>query len=105
MEIKTIRPVEEFIASLDGKAIAKVLKSIRLLGEFGHMLSMPQSRKVADQLFELRIRGGQEVRIFYTFYEYQACLLHGFIKKSQKTPKKELEVALKRKRLLTMYNL
>ncbi|MBI3952491.1 MAG: type II toxin-antitoxin system RelE/ParE family toxin [Candidatus Doudnabacteria bacterium] len=49
----------------------------------------------------LRIRGQQEVRIFYCFHENSACLLSGFIKQSQKMPKKDLEKALDKFRSLT----
>jgi len=55
---------------------------------------MPYSKKLSSQLFELRIRGSQEVRIFYTFHQDQAILFHCFIKKTQKTPKRELETTL-----------
>ncbi|MBI3627133.1 MAG: type II toxin-antitoxin system RelE/ParE family toxin [Candidatus Sungbacteria bacterium] len=49
------------------------------------------SPKVHTKLFELRIHGKQEVRIFYTFHRDEAVLLHGFVKKSKRIPK--LEVA------------
>ncbi|MHA1658559.1 MAG: type II toxin-antitoxin system RelE/ParE family toxin [Promethearchaeota archaeon] len=50
----------------------------------------------AVRLFELRIRGKQEVRIFYTFHKSQIILFHGFVKKSQKIPKKEIRVAFQK---------
>mgnify|MGYP000663425715 CR=1 FL=1 len=51
-------------------------------------------KKIKDKLFELRILGKIEVRIFYMFNKSKIILLHGFIKKSQKIPKKELRYAL-----------
>ena len=86
----------KFIASLEKSTGPKVVRSIELLEEFGPELGMPHSRKVRDNIFELRIRGIQEVRIFYTFHKDSIILLHGFVKKSQKTPKKELDLALRR---------
>ncbi len=92
--------VEQFVSLLDKHSAAKTLRTIDLLEEFGHKLSMPHSKKVAERLFELRVRGKQEIRIFYTFYKGGVYLLCGFIKKTQKIPKGKLERAiLKLKRL------
>ncbi len=93
--------VEKFVQSLEKSTIAKVLRTIDLLKEFGPKLGMPHSKKVKKNLFELRIRGAQEVRIFYAFHKNSAVLLHGFIKKSQKISKRELLTALQRLRGLT----
>lgn len=93
--------VEKFISSLEKQTIAKVLRTIDLLEEFGHKLGMPHSKKVTKELFELRVRGQQEVRIFYVFYRDTLYLVHGFIKKSQKTPQKELGTALGKLKGLT----
>jgi len=88
--------VERFIQSFDDITGPKVVRAIELLGEFGPRLGMPHSKKIEDHIFELRVRGIQEVRIFYTFHEHSIVLLHGFIKKSQKIPKKEIEIAVER---------
>ena len=88
--------VEKFIKSLEESTIAKVLRTIELLEEYGPQLAMPHSKKIENNLFELRIRGQQEIRIFYTFHKSSAILLHGFVKKSEKTPKKEIKTALQR---------
>jgi len=68
-------------------------------------LTMPHSKQMPGNLFELRMRGHQEVRIFYCFHKGTICLLHGFIKKSQKTPGKELRRAQAKRKALTYYNL
>lgn len=88
--------IEKFIAGLEKMTIAKVLHTIDLLVKFGSNLGMPHAKKICDGVFELRIRGNQEVRIFYTFHRSNIIVLHGFVKKTQKLPKKELEIALKR---------
>ena len=77
--------IEDFIQSLPHKTSAKIIRSIELLEQFGSLLRLPHSKKISTQLFELRIRGQQEVRIIYTFSKNQAILIHGFIKKSQIT--------------------
>lgn len=63
---------------------------------FGHTLGLPHSKKVHAKLFELRSRGKQEVRIFYAFHKDAAVLLHGFVKKSRRIPKKEIRTALQK---------
>ena len=80
-----------FLLSLDDKTVAKILGDLELLDELGHLLKPPKSKKVAKNLYELRILGNLSVRIFYTFYKDQILILHAFIKKSQKTPKQELK--------------
>ena len=85
--------IEVFINKLEKQTIAKVLRMIDLLERFGHKLGMPHSKNIEHKLFELRIRGHQEIRLIYTFHNNTAVILHGFVKKSKKMPKKELATA------------
>ncbi len=93
MQITLLDSVETFIESLQPKEIAKVIKTIELLEEFGNDLGMPHSKYLENGLLELRIRGKREIRILYCFHKNSAFLLHAFIKKTQKTPEKELTTA------------
>jgi phage-related protein len=93
--------IEQFILSLEKSNIARTLRMIDLLEEFGYKLGMPHGKKVDKNLFELRISSTQEIRIFYTFHKNIVVLLHGFVKKSQKIPKRELLTALRRLKVLT----
>ncbi len=90
MQIILLDSVEVFLESLSEKEIAKVVRTIELLEEFGNNLGLPHSRHMSDGLLELRIRGTREIRIFYCFHKKQAVLLHACIKKTQKTLGKEL---------------
>ncbi len=83
--------IERLIASLEEKTIARVLRTLDLLERFGNRLGPPHSKKIEKNLFELRIRGRQEMRIFYTFHRGEVMLLHAFMKKSQRIPRKEIE--------------
>ena len=85
--------VEKLITSFEEPTIARVLRILDLLEIFGNRLGLPHSKKIEKNLFELRIRGKQEVRIFYTFHKGEVVLLHGFVKKSQRIPQKELGTA------------
>ena len=91
---------KKLIKSLQKPTIAKVLCTIDLLEQFGQKLGPPHTKKISAHLFELRVSGKQEVRIFYSFHKSQILLLHGFVKKSQKIPQKEIKIA--RQKLKTL---
>lgn len=93
--------VEEFIKSLDKPTISKFSHSFDLLEKHGPILGMPQSRKLTKDLYELRIRGKHEVRIIYCFIGKEIYLLHGFKKKTERTPTKEITIAQQRFDTLT----
>lgn len=70
MEIRFLDiSLEKFIKSLQKPTIAKVLRTLDLLEKFGQKLGPPHATKISVRLFELRISGKQEARIFYTFYK------------------------------------
>ena len=101
MEIRFFHDdVEKFIRGLEKPTIAKVLRTIDLLETFGHKLGMPHSKAIGGELFELRVRGRQEVRLIYTFHRSTVVILHGFLKKSDKIPQNVLAVAITRKTTL-----
>jgi phage-related protein len=91
-------PVFEFIESLSEKAQAKVFRTIDLLAEYGLQLREPHVKKLTGtSLWELRVLGEDSIRVFYIVAENsQLLMLHGFKKKSQKTPKNEIKIALNR---------
>lgn len=90
-------PVIEFLEELDPKMEQKMLRSIQALKELGINLRMPLSEALGDGIFELRAKVGTNIsRVLYFFIiGNQAVLTHGFIKKTQKTPAKEIERAKK----------
>lgn len=71
-----------------------------LLEEFGLDLRMPHSRAMGRGLFELRPRGREGIaRVFYCMkVGKRIVVLHSFVKKTQETPKRELEIARRRQR-------
>ena len=92
-------PVYDFLSDLPLKLKAKAVKEIELLEEFGNQLTMPYSKNMQDGIYELRIQVANNLaRIFYFFFLNDDIILtNGFIKKTQKTPPSELELALKYK--------
>ena len=93
------KPVSDFLNSLDKKMLAKSLHSIAILEEFGNALREPHSKPMGDGLFELRIKFSSDIsRIFYFFVvDNKIILTNGFVKKTMKTPKAELDLARKYK--------
>lgn len=90
------KPIKDFIKSLSYEIGPKVVRGIDLLEKFGNLLGMPHSKRIGPNIYELRIRGKEEIRIFYTFKKNNIYLLHAFQKKTQKIPRKEFETAIKR---------
>lgn len=88
--------IKDSFYSQDRNPLDKCLRLVDLLKMFGNRLKMPYSKKIATNLYELRVRGQQEVRILYCFHKDRAVIVHHFIKKSQKTPRKEIKLALNR---------
>lgn len=96
------KPVDEFIKKQQPQARSKIAHNIRLLRQYGNMLGLPHSKALGDGLYELRIRGKEELRVFYCFVQQKTIyLLHACKKQKQQTPKKDLALALFRMKELT----
>lgn len=94
------KPVEEFIKNQQPQAQAKILHHLNLLQQYGLHLGMPHSKILGSGIYELRIRGKEELRIFYCISKSTIYLLHAFKKQSEKTPARELSVAIERSRIV-----
>ena len=79
-----------FLTKLVGRDIQKV--------EFGWPLGMPYCRSLGNGLWEVRsdLTGGKIARVIFAVVGERMVLLHGFLKKTQKTPTQDLQLALKR---------
>lgn len=93
-------PVREWLKSLpyeEKKIIGQDIKTI----QFGWPLGMPLVRKLDKNIWEVRSNLPNRIaRILFTISGDKMVLLHGFIKKSQKTPANDLELAKHRLKLL-----
>lgn len=89
--------VKNFLDSQDQSTRSEYERLAALLIQYGPALHFPYSRKLTDNLFELRSHGDTKIRIIYTRINESYILLHAFKKKTQKTPRKEIEVANKRR--------
>ena len=90
--------VQDFVDGMPMGIKASYAKLTELLSEFGMDLRMPHSRPMGDGLFELRPKGKEGIgRVFYCMLiSKRIVMLHGFIKKTEETPRKELNIAQRR---------
>lgn len=94
-------PVREWLKQLEPSERKIVGADIKTV-EYGWPIGMPTCRSMGKGLYEVRssLPNGKIARVLFCVLGNQMILLHGFIKKTQKTPPKELDLALKRKRIL-----
>ncbi len=90
-------PVRVWLQALnkqDKKSIGGDIKTV----QYGWPIGMPVVRKMDSGLWEIRCRLDKRIaRILFTLKGKQMVLLHGFIKKSRKTPQADLQLAIDRK--------
>lgn len=92
-------PVREWIKSFrrDDKAIiGKAISEV----QWGWPLGMPLVRKMEKDLWEVRVNisDGRIARVLFTIFNEDMLLLHGFVKKTPKTPSGELDIARERRK-------
>lgn len=92
-------PVREWLKAL-GDDDRRIVGQDIATAEFGWPVGMPVCRSLGKGLYEIRsdISRGRITRVFFCVADEQMVLLHSFVKKTQKTPKADLERALKRKK-------
>ncbi|MCM1330178.1 MAG: type II toxin-antitoxin system RelE/ParE family toxin [Ruminococcus sp.] len=95
--------VEDFIRELAQKSAAsktdrinftKILSYLNSLSTYGTRIGTPVVKHISDDIWELRPLSN---RIFFFYWkDNKFVLLHHFVKKSQKTPKREIDIAKQR---------
>ena len=90
--------LEEQILNLPDGLLARYLRLTDLMLEFGSNPGLPHTKPIESNLFELRVKSKEGIAMvfFCTKIGKKIIMLHSFIKKSQKTPKKELKIAKSR---------
>lgn len=99
--VKYHEKLEEWLDALPVEIKAKILRIVEMLVRYEpHNIKEPYVKSVKGykKLFEIRAKGKDGIaRVFYfTMSGKRIILIHGFIKKTTKTPKKEINIALKR---------
>lgn len=93
------RPVREWLLDLtkdDRRTIGTDIQKV----EFGWPIGMPYCRSLGHGLWEVRsdLTGGRIARVIFCITGGEMILLHGFVKKTQKTPPQEIALAIRRRR-------
>ena len=92
--------VEAETFALPPKILAKMLHIFELIEMVGAQLGEPYTKPLNNGLFEVRAKAQEGIgRSIYCYQKGQKIIiLHTFVKKDQKTPKRDIEIALKRKK-------
>jgi phage-related protein len=91
-------PIAEFLDSLPVHVRAKAVRLFELLARYGVLLKEPYTKHIKGKIRELCItdRTGAVRILYFSFTDGRFILLHGFIKKTDKTPAREIQIAEKR---------
>ena len=91
------RVKKETLAFPEG-ILADFLRIVEMIEDFGPALGEPYTKPFGEGLFEIRAHGKEGIgrSFFCTVRGREVIILHSFIKKSQKTPQKELKIARER---------
>jgi phage-related protein len=89
--------IESDILKLPAAFLARFLRYAERMELYGPDLGMPHTKAMGGGLFELRLKASGIARVFYcTMIGEHIVILHHFVKKTKKTPAKELSIARKR---------
>lgn len=90
--------VKRDILALPKEFLAEFLAIQKIMGDKGPNLGMPYTRAMGEGLFEIRLDAKDGIaRVFYcTIEKHEILVLHSFIKKTRRTPDRELQLARKR---------
>ncbi|MBD3799766.1 type II toxin-antitoxin system RelE/ParE family toxin [Sulfuricurvum sp.] len=90
-------PVREWLKSLSAEDRQNIGNDIKTV-EYGWPIGMPVARPLGNKLYEVRssISDKRIARVIFTIIDHYMVLLNGFVKKTQQTPKEEIDLALKR---------
>jgi phage-related protein len=94
------RKVEQEVLDFPQGILANLLHILEMIEEFGPNLGKPYTAPMGRGLFEIRANGKEGIgrSLFCTKKGKEIVILHSFVKKSQKTPKQDLDLARKRQR-------
>ena len=95
-------PVRDWLKTLD-TLDRKIVGQDIAIAEFGWPVCMPVCRSLGNGLYEIRsdLASHRIARVIFCVEQQQMVLLHSFIKKTPKTPKPDLDLALKRRKEVT----
>ncbi len=92
------KQVRDEISNLPIGILAKYARLTTMMESYGPNIGMPHTRHMGKGLIEMRLKANEGIaRIFYaTIVQNEIVILHSIIRKTDKTPKKDLDLAYKR---------
>lgn len=88
-----VKKVREFIDKQPDEVQAEYVKIVEILEAEGRLIE-PFGKKLDRDLFEIRVRRGNQIRVLYFYFAEDMVIgVHGFVKKTQKTPPNEIKQA------------
>ena len=96
-------PVEEWLSTIPKTAFTKLVRNMKLLKEFNLTLKEPYVKPLGDKLYEIRAKDTNGIYrvIYFAYTGKRFIMLHGFTKKTQKTPSRDLKLSKKRMEEIT----
>lgn len=97
--VETLAPVDVEIAALPPGLRARILRLLKVIDSFGlDQLREPHAKHLEGKLWELRAKAGEGIALalYVTMTGQRVVVLHVFEKKTQKTPRRAIEIALDR---------
>ncbi len=90
-------PAKDFILQQDSKMKAKLLRIIETMACNGNVLGEPYTKCLTDGIYEIRAKHSSDITRVLYFFESggRIVLTNGFVKKTDKTPRREIEKARK----------
>lgn len=89
-------PVRDWLKGMPAEERRLIGEEIKTV-QFGWPLGMPLVRKLAQNLWEVRVSmPGRKARVLFSVLDHEMVLLHGFFKQSQQTPQNDLTLAIQR---------
>ena len=91
-------PAADFLDALPDSARAKAVRYIELLTTYGVLLKEPYTKQIRGKIREIRVADkiGAVWILYFGYIEGRFVLLHSFIKKTDKTPAREIDIAERR---------
>jgi hypothetical protein len=94
VEVILLESAHKFRMSLEERTRSRINKYLEVLSDEGWNLRPPLSKKITSNLFELRVPGEQNIRLFYTFAKGSIFIVSGYVKKSQRLSRDEIYKAV-----------
>ena len=96
------KKVEDETLGFPAGILANLLHVLEMIEEFGPAIGKPHTAPMGEGLYEIRAKGKEGIgrSLFCTIKGKEVIILHSFIKKTQKTPRKEINKARNRMREL-----